>query len=65
MAKVYGDYCGFWRFWVAKNKAKQSQFQDNRIGRGLDSRLRGNDEYGIPARCNILTLFEKTKRAPR
>jgi hypothetical protein len=31
------------------------------IGRGLDSRLRGNDKYGIPVRRNIITLFEKTK----
>ena len=47
-------------FWLEK----QTQFKPNykrRIESRVDSRLRGNDKYGIPARWKILTLFEKTK----
>ena len=58
---VYGDFNGPRQ---RKNKPNSNPNKANfkcQIGRGLDSRLRGNDKYGIPARWKILTPFEKTK----
>jgi hypothetical protein len=51
-------------FGLEKTKPNIANFKC-RIGRGLDSRFRGNDKYGIPARRKILIPFEKTKPISR
>ncbi len=48
---VYGDIGGFERFWVVKNKAKQSQF--NPENRGKDSFLVDNLGTGTDGLSSI------------
>ena len=50
----------YWIGHLVKTNPNKANYKC-RIGRRVDSRLRGNDKYGIPSRRKILTLFEKTK----
>jgi hypothetical protein len=38
IAMIYGDFVDFERFWAAKNKAKQTQFQAIALPEGIGKR---------------------------